>query len=88
MLLILKMKEVVIQLISNNNTLEYKINEGTTLSDLKNLTNMNKAWTESGTPLIDNSVTIQNYNLFYNDIKIYFGTEWPNKVINILPFYE
>ena len=82
------MKEVVIQLISNNDTLEYKINEGTTLSDLKNLTNMNKAWTESGTPLIDNSVTIQNYNLFYNDIKIYFGTEWPDKVKDILHYYE
>ncbi len=88
MLLILKMKEVVIQLISNNNTLEYKINEGTTLSDLKNLTNMDKAWTESGTPLTKNFYTIQEYNLFYNDITIYFGTEWPNKVIDILPFYE
>ena len=81
------MKEVVIQLISNNDTLEYKINEGTTLSDLKNLTNMDKAWTESGTPLIDNSVTIQNYNLFYDNIKIYFGTKWPDKVKDILHYY-
>ena len=88
MLLILKMMEKVIKLISNNDTIVYKINEGTTLSDLKNLTNMDKAWTESGTPLTKNSYKIQEYNLFYDDIKIYFGTEWPDKVKDILHFYE
>ena len=88
MLLILKMKEIVIQLISNNDTLKHKINELTTLSDLKNLTNLDKAWTELGTPLIDNSVTIKDYNLFYDNIEIYFGTEWPDKVKDIIHYYE
>lgn len=82
------MKRTVIQLISNNDTLEHEINEETTLSDLKNLTKLDKAWVESGTPLIDNSVTIKNYNLFYDNIKIYFGTEWPDKVKDILHYYE
>ena len=88
MLLILKMKEIVIQLISNNDTLKHKINELTTLSDLKNLTNLDKAWTELGTPLIDNSVTIKDYNLFYDNIEIYFGTEWQDKVKDIIHYYE
>jgi hypothetical protein len=82
------MKEIVIQLISNNDTLKHKINELTTLSDLKNLTNLDKAWTELGTPLIDNSVTIKDYNLFYDNIEIYFGTEWPDKVKDIIHYYE
>ena len=82
------MKITVIQLISNNDILEHEINEDTTLSDLKNLTKLDKAWTESGTPLIDNSVTIKNYNLFYDNIKIYFSTEWPDKVKDILHYYE
>ncbi len=81
------MKEVIIHLIYNNDILEHKINEETTLSDLKNLTNLDKVWTESGTPLIDNSVTIQNYNLFYDNIKIYFGKEWPDKVKDIIHYY-
>jgi len=81
------MKEIVIQLISNNETVNYKINEGTTLSDLKNITNMDKAWTESGTPLIENYVKIIDYNLFYNNIKIYFGKEWPDKVKDIIQYY-
>lgn len=82
------MKEVVIQLISNNDILEYEINEETTLSELKNLTKLDKAWTESGTPLIENFVKIKDYNLFYDNIKIYFGTEWPDKVKDILHYYE
>jgi hypothetical protein len=81
------MKEKVIKLISNNNTIECKINEDTTLSDLKNLTNMDKAWTESGTPLTNNSYKIRDYNLFYDNIEIYFGKEWPDKVKAIIHFY-
>jgi hypothetical protein len=82
------MKEIVIQLISNNDTFKHKINELTTLSDLKNLTNLDKAWTELGTPLMNNSYTIKDYNLFYDNIEIYFGTEWPDKVKDIIHYYE
>jgi hypothetical protein len=81
------MKEIVIQLISNNDMVKHKINEGTTLSDLKNITKLDKAWIESGTPLMNNSYTIQDYNLFYDNIEIHFGTEWPDKVKNIIHYY-
>ena len=48
---------------------------------------MDKAWIESGTPLMKNSYKIQEYNLFHDNIEIYFGTERPDNVKYIIHYY-
>jgi hypothetical protein len=38
------------------------------------------AWTESGTPLVNNDNTLEQYNLAYDDIIINMATEWSEKI--------
>jgi len=46
------------------------------------------AWTELGTPLVNNDNTLEQYNLDYDDIVINMATDWTEEIKDILQFYE
>jgi predicted transcriptional regulator len=43
------------------------------------------AWTSS--PLVINNMTLEQYNLAYDNIVIYFATEWSKEMKTILEYY-
>jgi len=45
------------------------------------------SWSEGNTPLIDDKKTLQYYNMWYENITLYFGNEYPEQVQNILKYY-
>jgi hypothetical protein len=42
------------------------------------------AWTELGTPLVNNDNTLEQYNLDYDDIVINMATNWTEEIKDIL----
>jgi hypothetical protein len=74
------------------------VEENTTIGDLKKkfclikksiCINENEeeiyAWTSS--PLVINNMTLEQYNLAYDNIVIYFATEWSKEMKTILEYY-
>jgi len=43
------------------------------------------AW--AGSPLVINNMTLEQYNLAYDNIVIYFATEWSKEMKTILEYY-
>jgi hypothetical protein len=43
------------------------------------------AW--AGSPLVINIMTLEQYNLAYDNIVIYFATEWSKEMKKILEYY-
>ena len=73
------------------------VEENTTLGNLKKkfctIKNFNfnfkeediHAW--AGSPLVINNMTLEQYNLAYDNIVIYFATEWSKEMKAILEYY-
>ncbi len=57
-------------------------------SDLVNLMKVSdlKAW-YNGTPLLDDSMTLYDYNLDDDSAEISFGRDWPENVLSVLDLY-
>ena len=72
------------------------VEENTTIGNLKkNFCTIKKcineneeeiyAWASS--PLVINNMTLEQYNLAYDNIVIYFATEWSKEMKTILEYY-
>jgi hypothetical protein len=70
------------------------VEENTTLGNLKKkFCSIKKSINEedihawAGSPLVINNMTLEQYNLAYDNIVIYFATEWSKEMKAILEYY-
>jgi len=70
------------------------VEENTTLEDLKKKfclikksINEEEIYAWAGSPLVINNMTLEQYNLAYDNIVIYFATEWSKEMKTILEYY-
>jgi hypothetical protein len=68
------------------------VEENTTIGNLKkkfcfikNCKEEIYAW--AGSPLVINNMTLEQYNLAYDNTVIYFATEWSKEMKTILEYY-
>ena len=45
------------------------------------------SWNDGNTPLVNNKMNLIDYNMWYENITIYFGDKYPEEVQKILPCY-
>ena len=72
------------------------VEENTTLGNLKQKfctikncikENEEEIYAWAGSPLVINNMTLEQYNLAYDNIVIYFATEWSKEMKAILEYY-
>ena len=88
--------KIIIHDQENNTSKVYTVSPDHTIGKLKELyceeakdTDVKdvKAWNNGKTPLIDNNVTLFQYNLAHDNIDIYMAKDWPEEVSAILKYY-